>query len=373
LNGTIDGQAVQFTFRRTGLRGGQLAPVTFSGTVNGDSMTGTLTAGQANGAFTAHREGGDAQTVSAAPAPQPAPQPASAPPSSGINTAPPKTVWDSDVNGSAIHQLTGMVCPGASGAFKRTELAMYDRTGFDVSCNYRVAGGPDITIYLTFRSPALLQGTFEAAKQALVQNVPSATPRAGMLTAPPGLSWLQAAYDEQGGTVRSDIFYLQLFGWQYEIRATFRPEAEAAVTAAIADLTATVRRTAEPRLTACSGTQPRDGTGPRNQNLEVLQALSAAAATVAKQTVTTPQPGTAWCPDIGFGIAPAPMSGGTISLRPMPGRLTASPMLRTAVRTSSCGFRPRSARRLRKKWAEQAALIATTPMPWRWTSPRARI
>ena len=74
------------------------------------------------------------------------------------------------------------------------------------------------------------------------------------------------------------------------------------MTAAIADFTATVRRTAEPRLNACGGTQPRDGTGPRNQNLEVLQALSAAAATIAKQTVTTPQPGTIWCADICFGI-----------------------------------------------------------------------
>ena len=74
------------------------------------------------------------------------------------------------------------------------------------------------------------------------------------------------------------------------------------MTAASADLTATVRRTSEPCLNACGGTQPRDGIGPHNQNLEVLQALSAAAATIAKQTVTTPQPGTIWCADIRFGI-----------------------------------------------------------------------
>ena len=304
LDGSSDGQTVKFTFRRTGLRGGQLAPVTFSGTVNGDNMTGTLTAGQARGSFTAHRAGGGAQTASA---PAPAPQTPAAPPvpPPGINSAPPKTVWDTDVDGSAVHQLTGMVCPvgTSNGALKRNQLAMYDHTGFDVSCNYRTAGA-DITIYLTYRNPSLLQQTFEGAKQALMKNALSATPRAGTLTAPAGLSWLQAAYDEEGGATRSEILYTQLSGWQYEIRVTFRPgaEAEAAVTAGIADLTATVRRTAGPHLTACNGTQPLDGTGPRNRDLNALQPLAGAAASVTAHTVSTPKPDAVWCSDIGFGI-----------------------------------------------------------------------
>jgi hypothetical protein len=208
------------------------------------------------------------------------------------------------LDGSAIHKQTGMVCPSASGALKRNQLAMYDKVGFDVSCNYRTAGA-DITIFLTMRDPSLLQRDFESAKQALVTTTPGAVPRSGTLAAPAGLPWLQAAYDEQGGSVRSDVLYAQLSGWEFEIRATYRPDNEAMVNSAAADLTAAVRRSAGTHLTACAAAgRALDGTGSRNRNLDALQALSMAAAAITKLTVTIPTPGAVWCADTGLGIGP---------------------------------------------------------------------
>jgi hypothetical protein len=303
LTGTSEGQLVQFIFRRTGLRGGELTPVTFSGTVSGDSMSGTVGIGQNAGSpFTAHRAGG----APAAPVPSlaSAQPPQAASPAPALDTAPPRTVWDTDLDGSAIHKLTDMVCPSASGALKRNQLVMYDKVGFDVSCNYRTAGA-DITIFLTMRDPSLLQRAFDSAKQAVTTHTPGAVPRSGTLAAPAGLAWLQAAYDEQGGAVRTDVLFAQLSGWEYEIRATFRPENEAMVTAAIADLTDAVRRSAGTHLAACAAAgRAVDGTGSRNRNLDTLQTLSMAAAAITKLTVTTPTPGAVWCADTGFGIGP---------------------------------------------------------------------
>ncbi|MCP5412250.1 MAG: hypothetical protein H6924_08970 [Alphaproteobacteria bacterium] len=65
-----------------------------------------------------------------------------------VDTAPPKSVWDSDLDGTAIHRISTMACPVSSGDFKRFQVILFDKYGWDVGCDYRMDGA-EITLYLT--------------------------------------------------------------------------------------------------------------------------------------------------------------------------------------------------------------------------------
>lgn len=169
-----------------------------------------------------------------------------------VDDKPPKTVWDADLDGTAIHRMSELQCPNASAQFRRTTLTMYNPAGLDVSCNYRAPGGDDITIYLTLNDGMTLAKALGGAKQALVDREPTAKLRDGTMPRPGGLDWASAGYQEKDGAVYSDIYYALLPGWLYEIRVSYAPADAAMVEAALDDLSATVSRTAGRHLAACA-------------------------------------------------------------------------------------------------------------------------
>ena len=130
----------------------------------------------------------------------------------------------------------------------------------------------DITLYLTRRDPGLLQRDFRRRQKATVPvNAPDATPRPASLKAPAGFTWLQASFDEQGGKQVSDVLYTAISGWEYEVRATYRPEecsrGDGGHRRSAPD---TVGRTAGTHLAACAAAPARNG--QRNTNLDALRA-----------------------------------------------------------------------------------------------------
>jgi hypothetical protein len=278
VTGTVDGDTVKWTYHWVAYADKNSGSFDFSGTLGADSISGSVIVNGAASPFTAKRTG-------------PAPDATAA---AGINRMPPKSVWQVDTDGTAFHQQSGLNCPQRSAEFLRNEVTMYDKVGFDVSCNYRIATA-DVTLYLTRRAPNALTTDFEGAKQALVQTTPTATPRDGALAAPTGFQWLQASYDEQGGAVRSDILFAALSGWEYEIRATYRVADIAAVTAAIAELSAKTADSAGRHLADCAANAPPARAGQAIAKNSLLPHVIVAAAQALD---LTQQRDTAnWCPD----------------------------------------------------------------------------
>ena len=320
LSGSIDGQTVKWVFTRTNMSTGRaIAPVEFSGTLNGQSLSGTMTRnGGANPVpFTAQLQSGATPiSLASAPAPQPVTAPQTQDPPTqqapartaqpAINSNPPKSVFDVDVDGSATHLLTGLVCPIMSAGWRRTSTIQYDQGGFDVSCGYRDTAGSTITIYINRHPASALNAIFDGAKKGIPVVMPGAVLRDGTAAAPPGFQWLSAGFLQRYGTEDSDLFLTQLpDSWQFEIRATYKPADLAAVNAATADLSANLTKTAAPHLAACAAAPPPPRAGQRNRDVDILPALSAATASIAKSTVVTPRPGAVWCAELGFSAGNA--------------------------------------------------------------------
>jgi hypothetical protein len=225
-----------------------------------------------------------------------------------LNTAPPKTIWDSDLDGTAIHLQSGLQCPNATGDFRRTQLVAYDKVGLDVSCNYRnVRTGDDITIYLTRRDPTHLQQDFDSARQAVITHTPTARARDTVLAAPKtDLKWLQAGFTEHDEHVASDLFLTALAGWEYEIRATYRPDNAPAVSAAIVDLDATLMKTAGAHLAACAAVAAPARAGQQMRSPKILGALVISGATRAMLDLPKVDGSAQWCAENGISLGGQP-------------------------------------------------------------------
>jgi hypothetical protein len=233
----------------------------------------------------------------------PAAPPSSSPPPS-LNTSPPKSVWDIDMDGSATHLQSGLVCPHASGDFIRVGAIMYDRLGFDVSCGYNGKAAA-ITLYLTRRDPSRLDADFQDEKQQVVSKTPSAVPNDGVLSFSSDLDWKKAGFNERDGMVRSDLWLTSLSGWEFQIRATYAANDTARVAAALADLSADVEKSAGVHLAACAASPPPQRGGAQKvadqaalMNLTVAGSMEIAVA--GKNTDAN------WCADNAFQVGPSP-------------------------------------------------------------------
>ena len=240
-----------------------------------------------------------------------APDPAGLPPNgaSDIFAAPktplPHSIWDVAPDGTATHLQSGMVCPPMSGDFIKISEQIYDRAGFDISCGYNSPRAGVLTLYLTRHDPARLQADFEDAKKAIVSHTPSARPRDGVMALPAGLEWRSAGYDERDGALDSDIALASLSGWEYEIRATYRPSEQAAIEAAVANLTGTIVESAGKHLAACAASPPPQRSGAAITDQKQLMTYSVLAA---MELSTPPSDGVAlvWCAETAFAMGERP-------------------------------------------------------------------
>jgi hypothetical protein len=90
----------------------------------------------------------------------------------------PKTVFQIDNDGTALHLESQLQCPATIGEFHRTRLDLFDPFGVDVGCDYQDVEHDEITLYIALRPGQELGKQFDSAKAALVQRLPAATPLA---------------------------------------------------------------------------------------------------------------------------------------------------------------------------------------------------
>lgn len=309
LTGTVDGQSLRWTFTRTNMASGRgIAPLTFSASLDGQNLSGTMTLNGANPApFTAQRMPGAPPIILSNNKPAAQGSPSTTPAAAGVNTNPPPSVFLMTPEGAAVHRQSHLVCPGAIAGFQRVSAHMYGRPGFDVSCGYRAGNAPGsavVTLYMTLSPREPVDALFEMAKASLVQTAPGVVARTAMAAAPPGFDWLKAGYTMPNGLV-TEVFLTRLSGWDYKLRTTYRPEDESAVGNLLAALSAGVARTVAPYLAACAASPPGPRNGQRNQDLAVLQTLTVVSAVVATRALTAPGPETAWCAETGFTVGEA--------------------------------------------------------------------
>src|SRR3569832_1334237 len=131
-----------------------------------------------------------------------------------VSLTPPRSVWDNDLDGTALHQISTLQSPTNRGTFRRINIQLYDKVGFDVGCDYR-GNTAEITLYLTQIDPAKFDEHFEAARKALMDNRPNAVARDGALPLPLGFEWRRASYVLPNGAV-SDVLMAPLHGWYFE-------------------------------------------------------------------------------------------------------------------------------------------------------------
>lgn len=166
-----------------------------------------------------------------------------------VTLEPPKTVWDSDLDGTALHRISTLQCPTSSGPFRRFNIQLYDKVGFDVGCDYR-SEGTEITLYLTKINPADFDQHFESARKAAAERFPNTVSRDGTLPLPPGFEWRRASFALENGII-SDVLMAPLHGWYFESRVSYRPENAGATGTALAELSALALKTAGQHLAAC--------------------------------------------------------------------------------------------------------------------------
>jgi hypothetical protein len=299
VTGTVDGDAVRWTFTRTNRAGNALPPVEFSGSVSGENLTGTASFGGRGGAFTARRIQGAAAPAGAASAAPSSPAPAGP---YALTTTPPRSVFDMDADRSAVHQQSRLVCPASVTGFPRISVMLVDRWGFDVACSYRNAGGSVITLYV-YRAlgRASFDEDYEGARISLSQVMAGAQPRKETGITPPGAGWRSSGYVLPNG-IFTELFLSPLADWRFKYRLTYAPQDAGAVSAAVAELSGIVTKTAGAHLEACAASPPPQRTGQRNRDQDALQALAVATAFEVSSSVVTPKAGTRWCAEVGFGV-----------------------------------------------------------------------
>jgi hypothetical protein len=206
-------------------------------------------------------------------------------------------VFDIDLDGSAIHLQSGLVCPATTQGWARNSTIQYDKPGFDASCGYRSPGGSEITIYLSRRNPSTLNQAFENAKQIIPKSRPNTNPRDGTADAPPGFEWLKAGFEMQEGELWSDVFFAPLADWTFEVRVTYKPADLPAVNAVFADLAARVARTAGRQLAACESAAKPERAGKRITDEDEIRAYSVSAAAQALAVMAAGRAKENWCPE----------------------------------------------------------------------------
>jgi len=222
------------------------------------------------------------------------------------NANPPRSVFDIDMDRSAIHRQSGLVCPTQVTGWQRVATVVYDQVGLDVSCGYRSPAGL-ITLYMTKVDQALsLKAMFEEGRQALQQGLPQAMPDDRSADAPAPFEWLRAGFTLQGGENHSDLLLADLSGWHFKYRVTYRSSEIAAVNAALAELTMQVSRTAAPRLAACAASPVPSRPGKHVLSVPGEKIVVAATGllifpVLSSTTSTSP----IWCVEGGFGARDA--------------------------------------------------------------------
>jgi hypothetical protein len=140
-----------------------------------------------------------------------------------VSLSPPKTIWDPELDGGAVHVQSRLPCPLNIGPFRRENLQLYDKAGFDVGCDYR-GEGDEITLYLTSIDPAKFDEYFAVAKGTIEKRIPTAKPRDASLPLPPGFSWSRASYLIPERNVVTEVLMAPFHGWYLEYRITYAQE-----------------------------------------------------------------------------------------------------------------------------------------------------
>jgi hypothetical protein len=258
----------------------------------------TMNGGKNPATFTAQLQQDAAPIVLGSSSPASQPSTGTTPPAqtaAALNTNPPKTVFDIDLDGSAIHRQSGLVCPATAKGWVRNSTILYDKAGFDVSCGYRSPAGSEITIFLSRRAASVLNQTFEGAKQAIPKAIPGTNPREGTAAAPRGFDWLKAGFERQEGEIWSDLFLTQFSDWEYEARITYKPADLSEVNAVFAELSDRVARTAVKQLAACDAAPKPQRGGKRITDADEIRSYSVSAAAQARDVIAASRSAGTWC------------------------------------------------------------------------------
>ncbi len=221
--------------------------------------------------------------------------------------AAPLSVWRPVAAGAFENPQSGLVCPAKVGEYGRTDLQLYDKFGFDVSCNY-LFGRTDITVYLTRRDAAEgVDAAMAEAKRELLDVRASLHPQAlsDSRSVDAGLAWMTALYALDGGR-HSAIWIADLNGWTLEYRATYPAAQDPETTTDLKRFTATVESSAGARLALCAKSTPPTRDGERMTARKDLEAdammtslLGAAALAAVQEGKGAEEPPTTWCAEAG--------------------------------------------------------------------------
>lgn len=205
-----------------------------------------------------------------------------------VNLEPPKTIWDRDLDGTALHRISTMQCPTGNGAFRRYNIQLYDKVGFDVACDYR-ADGTEITLYLTRIDPAEFDQHFEVARKAIADRFPDAAPREANLPHPPGFEWRHASFALPKGMI-SDVLMAPFHGWYFEARISYQPQNADVTAQTFAELSALALKTAGQHLAACEARGPMSADGQRVTDKKRLLGLGVVTGALMGKIETNGEP-----------------------------------------------------------------------------------
>ena len=228
----------------------------------------------------------------------PAPQSALTPPAGPV--IPPKAIFDIADDGGALHQQSLLQCPANLDGYSRDVLHVYDKAGFDVSCNYR---GPqsDVTVYLTRRPPEQLAQDFEGERQAILKRIADAAARDGAVPLPPGLDWKSAGFASNKGVQLDDLLLAEVSGWEFQIRATYLSGSADPTHKMAADITALMLKTAGAHLAACAAAPPPARAGQSVGDVDYATTLALSGITMARlNPIADPAP--VWCAEGAFPV-----------------------------------------------------------------------
>jgi len=180
-------------------------------------------------------------------------------PESGPSAETPASIWRTVDDASVQHLQSGLTCPAALGAYRRSEHRAFDGFGFDVGCALK-APEAALTLYLTRTDK--VDESYEMTKVAVTRASAALSPRlvAETQLSQDGLTWRRATYAFDGDT-RSDIWVAPLHGWVLKYRVTYPAAAEASIQGDLGALTRAVQASAGARLEACAKSKAPKRTG----------------------------------------------------------------------------------------------------------------
>jgi len=188
----------------------------------------------------------------------------------------PHSIWQVAPDGTSTHLQSTLVCPANVGAFQQTRLTVFDRYGFDVSCNYRSADRT-IAVYLTRLGSISLADAFADANRQLKARAREAVPLPATEQKSFDPGFLHLIYATQNGSRMSGIWMADFSGWMFEFRAIYEPGAQQEVFTEMAELTRRAKATAGVHLALCAkSTVPlRGGSAITGQNEAAAASLIA--------------------------------------------------------------------------------------------------